>query len=149
MLKTALDSLIVFLKERSAQGRPNLEVQELVEKALTALMFGDVTVAENWLNLAADQLGLEEEEGAGSEESPSQADEIPPPEEIEALIAYFAERIEECVKKGINAEKTLGILLQAQEAYEKGDMQTAWRAARTGIKAFELEMECLEQDKKE
>jgi len=184
VLKEALDGLIELLREKKARGKPNPEVQELVENALTALMFGDVTVAEKWLNQAAGKLGIEGEEaadgaaegadvpgggvrtatGSGPDETtksparttspgPDQDNaegedasrpmELPPETEIQDLITYFAERIEECVLKGINTEKTLDILVQAQEAFERGDMETAWRAAKTGIKAFELEMACL------
>jgi len=142
-LKEAMDGLIALLEERKKQGNPLPEVQELVENAMTALLFGDVTVAEDLLNEAAERIGIADEEAAQEE-----TEELPPAEEIEALIAFFAEKIEDCVKRGLNTEKTLDILVQAQEAYEKGDLETAWRAARTGIKAFELEMEIIGEERK-
>jgi len=143
-LKAAMDGLIAELEVRKARGKPLPDVQMLVENAMTALLFGDVEVAGELLAEAAEKLGIEEE----GEPAASTDDDLPPPEEIEDLIAYFAERIEECVKKGINTEKTLNMLLQAQEAFENGDMENAWRAARTGIKVFEMEMECLEEENK-
>ena len=147
-LKEAMDGLIALLEERKKQGKPLPEVQELVENAMTALLFGDVVVAEEILNEAAEKIGIAEEESEPAEEEPAPTEKLPSPEDIESLIAFFAEKIEDCVKKGLNTEKTLDILLKAQEAYEKGDLETAWRAAKTGINAFELEMECIEEEKK-
>lgn len=141
-LKAAMDGLIAELEVRKARGRALPRVQMLVENAMTALLFGDVGVAGELLVEAAEKMGIEEE----PEPEAATDDDIPPPEEIEDLIEYFAERVEECVKKGINTEKTLDILLQAQEAFEKGDLENAWKAARMGIKVFELETECLEEE---
>jgi hypothetical protein len=153
-LKEAMDGLIALLEEKKKQGNPMPEVQQLVENAMTALLFGDVVVAGEILNEAAEKIGLEEgyQEAPQqeSEESPppEEPEELPPPEEIEALIAFFAEKLEDCVKRGLNTEKTLDILVQAQEAFEKGDLKIAWRAAMTGIKAFEMEMEIIEEERK-
>jgi hypothetical protein len=145
-LKEAMDGLIALLEEKKKQGNPMPEVQQLVENAMTALLFGDVVVAEEILNEAAGKIGIAE---SGQEPPPEEeSEELPPPDEIEALIAFFAEKLEDCVKRGLNTEKTLDILVQAQEAFEKGDLETAWRAARTGIKAFEMEMEIIEEERK-